>query len=123
MEEVEGSLGFRRDVREMVLGPGPGEGLDFAIAGSYAGVCVWEHGRGFLGVRGDEIGLVVFGHSIDLLLWNAASRLSTAVYEARHLHHDLNGFACSRSVSLDLLCRRTLTALHGTLLEKAHFSW
>ena len=40
MEEVEGSLGLGADVGEVVLDPGPGEGLDFEIAGSEVGVGV-----------------------------------------------------------------------------------
>ena len=64
MEEVEGgSLGFfGGDVGdgEVVLRPGPGEGLDFQIEACEVGVLgFWVWVSGVLDLRGDEVGLVV----------------------------------------------------------------
>lgn len=91
MEEVEGSLGFGGDVGEVVLDPGPGEGLDFEIAGLEVGVWVRDQFRGLLDLRCGHVGLVVLGDNFNLPPW--ASLVSITICEARYPHHYLNSVA------------------------------
>ena len=67
MEEVKGALGFGGDVREVLLDPGIGEGLDFEVAGLEVGVWVMDQTLGLLNLRPDDISLVVRSDSPNLL--------------------------------------------------------
>ena len=89
MKEVEGSLGFGADVGEVVLDPGPSEGLDFQIAGSEVGVWVCDLVSGSLKVCGDD---AVVSYGVNLSLRAVACFVPSAVSE-RCLHHDLDGIA------------------------------
>ena len=95
MEEVEGAFGFGCDVGEGLLDPGPGKGFDFEIAGFELGISVWGPFLGWLpSVGGDNVGLiVVVSYSFTLSLRAVAFPVSSAVFEPRCLHHDLNGVA------------------------------
>ena len=95
MKEIEGSLGFAADVGEVVLNPGPSEGLDFQIAGSEVGVWVCDLVFGSLKVCGDGVGLIgvlVVSYGVNLSLRAVACFVPSAVAE-RCLHHDLNDIA------------------------------
>ena len=120
MEEVEGSPGFGGDVGEVILDPGPGEGLDFEIAGLEVGVWVRDQFLGLLDLRGDHVGLVVLGGDFNLALW--ASLFSTTIREARYPHHYLNRVAQDSSVSLRWFSRRVTTVLCRLLPSESHFS-
>lgn len=119
MEEIKRFLSSGGDVGEVVQDPGPGEGLDFAIATFEVGISVRSWFLGLLDLCCEDSGLVILSDNFSLLLW---AFVFVAIYEARYLHHDLNRVAFGLSVSLELFSMGTRPALYRLLPKESHFS-
>lgn len=94
-EEVEAPLGSGVDGGEVLLDPGPGEALDFGIAGPEGGVLVPGRYLALPDVRCEDVGLLValLGDGFRFPPWAVAALVSRGFCDARHLHHDVNGVA------------------------------